>query len=84
MLLADVAVILLTAYACIGSIFAMAFLTRGLPQIDREAQHATLGFRLIIMPGVAALWPILLSRWLAGKQDPPIESNAHREKAQAL
>ena len=54
----------LAAYGLMGSVFAAAFVTAGIDRVDPVAKHATLGFRLIVMPGVAALWPLLLVRWL--------------------
>ena len=54
----------LAAYGLAGAIFAVAFISRGMQRIDPVAQHAPLGFRVIVMPGVAALWPLLLTRWI--------------------
>jgi hypothetical protein len=54
----------LAVYALVGVLFAAAFVAAGIGRVDPVAQHAPLGFRLIVMPGVAALWPLLLRRWL--------------------
>ena len=54
----------LGAYGMAGVVFAAAFVTVGIRRVDPVAEHAPLGFRLIVMPGVAALWPLLLVRWL--------------------
>ena len=54
----------LAAYGVAGAVFAAAFVTVGIRRVDPVAEHAPLGFRLIVMPGVAALWPLLLVRWL--------------------
>ncbi len=51
-------------YAIIGAVFAAAFVTMGIHRVDRVAEHAPLGFRMIVMPGAAALWPLLLLRWI--------------------
>ena len=53
----------LAAYGVAGAVFAAAFVTIGIRRVDPAAEHAPLGFRLIVMPGVAALWPLLLVRW---------------------
>jgi hypothetical protein len=50
----------------------------GVQRLDSEAQGSGLGFRLLIMPGVAAFWPLFLSRWLRGVTEPPGEKNPHR------
>ena len=57
--------------------FAAPFVLRGAARIDPAARDVTVGFRLIIVPAVVTLWPILLRRWLAGRQ-PREERNAHR------
>jgi len=66
-----------TAYAAIGFLFASIFVFRGVQQVDSEAQGSGDGFRLLILPGVAAFWPMFLRRWVRGIQ-PPIERNPHR------
>jgi hypothetical protein len=58
-------VTLLTAYGAAGLVFAAAFVTLGVQRVDPVAERAPWGFRLIILPGVAALWPLLLRRWIA-------------------
>ena len=54
----------LAVYGLAGAVFAAAFVTRGIQRVDSVAEHAPLGFRLIVLPGVTALWPLLLVRWL--------------------
>jgi hypothetical protein len=55
----------LILYAAAGVVFAAAFVTWGIQRMDPVAQHAPLGFRLIVLPGAAALWPLLLVRWVS-------------------
>jgi hypothetical protein len=57
-------VTVLIAYIAIGCTFAIAFVTAGIHRVDPQTKGTGLGFRMIIFPGVAALWPLLLSRWL--------------------
>ena len=45
------------------------------------ADEGTWGFKVMISPGVVALWPLLLRRWRSGATEPPPECNAHRERA---
>ena len=68
------------AYLALGLVFAIVFVTRGVQRIDPAADGAPVGFRLLILPGCAALWPLLAWRWLRGKNR-PTESNAHRRAA---
>jgi hypothetical protein len=57
--------VLLEAYAAAGVVFGIAFVTFGIHRVDPLAKGSSFGFRLIILPGVAALWPLMLMRWLA-------------------
>ena len=54
----------LSAYGLAGTVFALAFLLFGIHRVDPIAEHSSIGFRLIVMPGVAAFWPLFLIRWL--------------------
>ena len=67
----------MTVYALVGLFFAVVFVTRGAARVDPTAAGAPLGFKLLVLPGVAAVWPLLALRWLRGEQ-PPVERNAHR------
>ena len=75
---AEVVVLLCAVYIACGMAFAPLFVWRGVGRIDPAAKGAGSGFRLILLPGVAALWPLLLRRWVAGRP-PPLERNAHRD-----
>ena len=55
---------LLGVYAGTGLLFAIGFLTVGISQVDPDSKGSGVGFRLIILPGVAALWPVLFTRWV--------------------
>lgn len=50
-------------YAVLGMVFGVAFAWRGAAAIDPVARHATLGFRVLVVPGAALLWPMLAARW---------------------
>ena len=53
-------------------------LTRGLDSGPECPQGSGVGFRLLMLPGVAAFWPMLLRRWTRGIAEPPVEKNPHR------
>lgn len=55
---------LIAAYLGCGIVFSIAFLRKGIQLIDENARHSSIGFRLIILPGIIALWPFLLKKWL--------------------
>jgi len=50
-------------YAVLGALFALLFAWRGAAAIDPVARHATWGFRFLVLPGAALLWPLLALRW---------------------
>jgi hypothetical protein len=53
----------LAAYLFLGVVFAIPFAIKGAATIDPVARHATWGFRILVIPAAAALWPLLLLRW---------------------
>jgi hypothetical protein len=69
---------LLEAYALLGFVFAGFFVSLGVQKLDSEAKDSGIAFRLVILPGVAAFWPMLLARCLRGIVEPPDEKNPHR------
>jgi len=63
-------------YLIPGIIFGVAFAARGVHQMDASASGAGWGFRALIVPGSALFWPLLLTRWTAGRRArevPPTE-----------
>ncbi|HKM68178.1 MAG TPA: hypothetical protein VJX70_13500 [Candidatus Acidoferrum sp.] len=66
------------AYALLGGLFGVFFVVRGVQKVDQQAQGTGIGFRLLIFPGAAAFWPLLLKRWIGGTGEPPEERNPHR------
>ncbi len=77
-MIAAVILLFLGAYLLCGFLFALPFAFLGVRRIDPHASHGSWGFRLLIIPGAMALWPILLRRWATGVHEPPDECNAHR------
>lgn len=78
---AQMLVAILTAYAGLGFLFALAFVTRGVGRVDPLAHVVPWTFRLLIMPGTIVCWPLLLVRWVNGSGAPPVEFTAHRLRA---
>jgi len=60
---------LLVAYAAMGLVFGLVFVSLGIGRLDSVAKGSRLGFRVIVLPGVIALWPFLLIRWARGGRE---------------
>jgi hypothetical protein len=73
--------IALGIYLACGFVFAIPFALFGAKHVDPHAASGTRGFRLLIIPGAMAFWPLLLQRWLTAVKPPPEENNAHRRAA---
>lgn len=62
---AEVVLLVVTAYLAGGALFAPAFVTVGVTRIDPAARGTSAAFRLLILPGVVALWPLLAAKWVS-------------------
>jgi hypothetical protein len=67
-------------YVAAGFGFAVTFLPRGVVRVDSRVAGAPVTLRLVILPGIVALWPLFAWRWIAGALE-PIERNPHRATA---
>ena len=65
-----IALAVAAGYGASGSAFALAFHLRGLSRVDPATRGAGPGFRLLITPGIVALWPLLALRWWKGSPPP--------------
>ena len=65
-------------YLGLGVLFAIAFLSMRLKKSDPDAEEGSVGFRLIILPGVILMWPALARRWMTGISSPQEEKSPHR------
>ena len=72
----------LEVYAGLGFVFALVFVQVGVQRLDPEARRSGVGFRLLILPGAAAFWPMLLRRWMQHVTEPPVEETPHRRLSQ--
>ena len=53
----------LALYAAIGVVTALVFVAFGVTRV--QPAPVSLGARILILPGAAALWPYVLARWIA-------------------
>jgi hypothetical protein len=64
------ALLALATYIAIGAILAVPFLIFGVGRVDPAAKGAPFLFRVLVIPGVVALWPLMLRRWLRPVKHP--------------
>ena len=60
----------LAIYAAAGVGVAIAFVSAGASRVLPQPAGFTLGARLLLIPGAAALWPYVLVRWLKARKSP--------------
>lgn len=65
---ANAVLLAVLAYAATGLVVGVAFAARGVATADHAARGAPWSFRLLILPGAAALWPLVLVRWLGASK----------------
>jgi hypothetical protein len=53
---------ILAVYGVFGVFFTAVFQWRGLQTLDAGTRGAGVGFRLLITPGLVALWPLILRK----------------------
>jgi hypothetical protein len=63
----EILLIIVAVYLFLGVLFVIPFLMKGLSKVDEGANGSTIGFKIIIIPGVIVFWPALLSKWVKKK-----------------
>jgi hypothetical protein len=61
-----IALLVVGGYAAIGGLVGLAFVLAGVSRTDHAAKGSSIGFRLLILPGSVALWPLVLVKWMRG------------------
>jgi hypothetical protein len=79
-LVARILVTIAESYALAGVLFALVFLPRGIVRVDERLHESPLMVRVLLFPGIAALWPLFAWRWMTGRTAPE-ERNPHRRAA---
>ncbi|MBX3378506.1 MAG: hypothetical protein KF805_00300 [Phycisphaeraceae bacterium] len=62
-------------YASIGVLVGGWFVFRSIARIDHAAANAPVGFRFLVWPGAAALWPWVVHRAIVSNRS--AEEHAH-------
>lgn len=75
-------VMALQVWVWIGAAVALVFLTVGIDRIDEDARGAY-PFRVLLVPGVLLIWPLILWRWavLETGRDRPLARHRPPRKA---
>jgi hypothetical protein len=60
----------LAMYVLLGIVTAILFVIFGLSQVLPPSATVTVGARILLLPGAAALWPYVLLRWLKSRGAP--------------
>lgn len=63
MIVAEVILLIALGYVLCGLAVGVPFVVRGVDRVDEAARGASLGFRLLILPGTVALWPLMVTKW---------------------
>lgn len=68
MVIATAILLAVAVYASLGLMVGLGFVTVGVSRVDHAAADAPWHFRLLILPGAAALWPLVLRWWIAASR----------------
>ena len=57
----------LALYIAVGIVIGFAFLLFGVTRVFPHPVSVTTGARILLLPGAALLWPLVLRRWLKSR-----------------
>jgi len=60
---AEMLILAAQVYAAVGVAVALAFAVAGIGRVEPQARGAY-AFRLVVLPGLVLLWPVVAARWL--------------------
>lgn len=69
--IAEIILLATAAYAGIGVVFAIVFVTVAMKRLEPSAADGPVLFKLIILPAAAALWPYLAARMVRTPRPAP-------------
>jgi len=82
MLAVKIILMIVFVYLALGVLFVISFLIKGITKVDEGAYGSTIGFKIIIIPGVIVFWPVLLKKWMKNlnHRDTKAQRNTERTK----
>lgn len=72
MMFAETVLWVLLAYLICGLVVGVPFVLGGVDRVDEAARGASFGFRLLILPGTVALWPLMAAKWIRAPSPLPL------------
>jgi hypothetical protein len=63
-IVAEIILLIALVYVLCGLAVGVPFVLGGVDRVDEGARGASLGFRLLILPGTIALWPLMATKWI--------------------
>ena len=60
----------LAIYLALGLVVGVPFVIAGIGRVDPAAKSVPAAFRVLVLPGVIAMWPWMLSRWMKARRLP--------------
>jgi hypothetical protein len=76
-MLVQILLMIVAVYLACGFIFMIPFIIKGVNVTDEGAHGSSIGFRIIIIPGVIVFWPILLRKWIRVRKNFMDQTEAH-------
>jgi hypothetical protein len=64
MLVAEIILGLGLLYLACGLLFGVLFIAVGVGRVDDAASESPITFRLLMLPGTVAFWPLLSAKWI--------------------
>lgn len=56
----------LGGYLAVGLLVGLVYVAVAIGRVDPSGKGSSVAFRLLILPGCAAMWPFLLRNWVRG------------------
>ena len=57
------------AYFLLGFLFYLVFVFKWAAELDKNFRGSGFGFKLLILPGTLAFWPVLFVKWKRAKKN---------------
>jgi len=76
-MLVQILLIIVAIYLACGFVFMIPFIIKGVDVIDEGAHGSSIGFRIIIIPGVIVFWIVLLRKWIKMKRNFMSQTDVH-------